>query len=137
VSGTSCSSPRTTPRTPRGALDEVRAAEAAAGRTGPRLRVIADLAVALDGARETAALACSPTELADLLVSLWTEGLDGPGCDPRPCRRPARDRRWRGARLQRHGVFRTAYEPATLRARLGLGARKDEVGTGAPDTVAV
>jgi alkanesulfonate monooxygenase SsuD/methylene tetrahydromethanopterin reductase-like flavin-dependent oxidoreductase (luciferase family) len=121
-----------------GALDEVRAAEAAAGRTGPRLRVIADLAVALDGARETAALACSPTELADLLVSLWTEGLDGARL--RPATLP-------GDLLaivdgvvpvlQRHGVFRTAYEPATLRARLGLGARKDEVGTGAPDTVAV
>jgi hypothetical protein len=39
--------------------------------------------------------------------------------------------------LQRHGVFRTAYGSATLRARLGLGARTDQVGNGAPDTVAV
>jgi len=121
-----------------GALDEVRAAEAAVGRTGPRLRVIADLAVALDGARETAALACTPAELADLLVSLWTEGLDGARLRPATLPGdllaivdgvvPA---------LQRHGVFRTAYGPATLRARLGLGGREDEVGTGAPDTVAV
>ena len=120
------------------ALDEVRAAEAAVGRTGPRLRVVADLAVALDGARGTAAVACSPTELADLLVSLWTEGLDGARLRPATLPNdllaivdgvvPA---------LQRHGVFRTAYGQATLRARLGLGAPSDQVGSGAPDTVAV
>ena len=121
-----------------GALDEVRAAESTVGRTGPRLRVVADIPVALDGARGTAALACSPTELADLLVSLWTEGLDGARLRPATLPGdllaivdgvvPA---------LQRHGVFRTAYGPATLRARLGLGARTDQVGNGAPDTVAV
>lgn len=120
------------------ALDEVRAAEAAVGRTGPRLRVVADLAVALDGARGTAAVACSPTELADLLVSLWTEGLDGARLRPATLPNdllaivdgvvPA---------LQRNGVFRTAYGQATLRARLGLGAPSDQVGSGAPDTVAV
>jgi len=130
--------------TPRGAtdvagvLDEVRAAEATVGRTGPRLRVIADIPVALDGARGTAALACSPTELADVLVSLWTEGLDGARLRPATLPGdllaivdgvvPA---------LQRHGVFRTAYGAATLRARLGLGGRTDQVGNGAPDTVAV
>ncbi len=121
-----------------GALDEVRAAESTVGRTGPRLRVVADIPVALDGARGTAALACSPTELADLLVSLWTEGLDGARLRPATLPGdllaivdgvvPA---------LQRHGVFRTAYGAATLRARLGLGARTDQVGNGAPDTVAV
>ena len=100
--------------------------------------MVADIAVALDGARGTAALACSPTELADLLVSLWTEGLDGARLRPATLPNdllaivdgvvPA---------LQRHGVFRTAYGPATLRDRLGLGVATDQLGTGAPDIVAV
>jgi alkanesulfonate monooxygenase SsuD/methylene tetrahydromethanopterin reductase-like flavin-dependent oxidoreductase (luciferase family) len=121
-----------------GALDELRAAESAVGRTGAAPRVLADVAVALDGPTETAAMACSPAELADLLVSLWAEGLDGARLRPATLPGdllaivdgvvPA---------LQHHGVFRTAYGPGTLRARLGLRDPSDQVGTGAPDTMAV
>ena len=131
--------------TPQGAADipailgEIRAAQHAVGRTLPPLRVLADLVVVLDTdadaahARlrrleehgplrsDAAVLAGTPTALADLLESWRDEGVDG--FRLRPAVLPTDlDAIVDGLvpELQRRGLFRTAYEPGTLRERFGL-----------------
>lgn len=120
-------------------LGEVRAAQRAVGRPGAPLKVLADLVVILDADAATAherrrrleavgplrsdaaVLAGTPTALADLLESWAEQGLDG--FRLRPAVLPTDldvivDRLV--PELQRRGLFRTAYEPGTLRERFGL-----------------
>jgi alkanesulfonate monooxygenase SsuD/methylene tetrahydromethanopterin reductase-like flavin-dependent oxidoreductase (luciferase family) len=131
--------------TPQGAADipailgEIRAAQHTVGRTQPALRVLADLVVVLDAdadaahARlrrleersplrsDAAMLAGTPTALADLLESWRDEGVDG--FRLRPAVLPTDlDAIVDGLvpELQERGMFRTAYEPGTLRERFGL-----------------
>ncbi|GAA4708215.1 LLM class flavin-dependent oxidoreductase [Pseudonocardia yuanmonensis] len=131
--------------TPQGAADipailgEIRAAQHTVGRTLPPLRVLADLVVVLDAdadaaharlrrleersplCSEAAVLAGTPTALADLLESWRDEGIDG--FRLRPAVLPTDlDAIVDGLvpELQRRGLFRTAYEPGTLRERVGL-----------------
>jgi alkanesulfonate monooxygenase SsuD/methylene tetrahydromethanopterin reductase-like flavin-dependent oxidoreductase (luciferase family) len=122
-----------------GILDEVRAAERAVGRTGPPLRVLADLVVTLEDDERTAVerrarldaaapltsdaaiRATTPARLADLLQAWHAEGLDG--FRLRPAVLPLDlDAIVDGLvpELQRRGLFRTGYEPGTLRERFGL-----------------
>jgi alkanesulfonate monooxygenase SsuD/methylene tetrahydromethanopterin reductase-like flavin-dependent oxidoreductase (luciferase family) len=133
-----------TPFDPAGAhaiLDEIRAAQAAAGRASETVHVVGDVAVFLDDDATAAAdrkgrldgLAGAPlrsdalvftgtaTQLADL-VQEWREGgLSGarlrPGVLPHDL---AQITRKLVPELQRRGVFRTAYEADTLRGLLGL-----------------
>lgn len=120
---------------------EVRAEEARAGRTGPPLRVLADLVVFLDddpgqAARRKARLdeldgeeyrsdaaivTATPAELADLLLAWREAGIAGyrlrPGAIPHDLEAIT------GRlvpELQRRHAFRTRYEEGTLRARFGL-----------------
>ncbi|GLW52101.1 LLM class flavin-dependent oxidoreductase [Kitasatospora phosalacinea] len=133
--------------TPRDADDaraivaEIRAAQRAAGRGAETVHVFADLVVLLEErpgaaaeqlARLDAAAGAEYTsdarvftgtsaELADLLVELAQAGLSG--FRLRPGRLPYDlERITRGLvpELQRRGLFRTAYEAATLRGLLGL-----------------
>jgi alkanesulfonate monooxygenase SsuD/methylene tetrahydromethanopterin reductase-like flavin-dependent oxidoreductase (luciferase family) len=122
--------------------DEVRAAEAAAGRAFGPLAVYADLVVfldeepgaaaarkarldALDGAEfatDCATFTGTAAELADLLLG-WraAAGLDGfrlrPGALPRDLVAITRSL---VPELRRRGAFRAGYAERTLRARLGL-----------------
>jgi alkanesulfonate monooxygenase SsuD/methylene tetrahydromethanopterin reductase-like flavin-dependent oxidoreductase (luciferase family) len=121
-------------------LGEVRAAQHAVGRSGLPLKVLADLVVIVDGdasvaherrrrleavnpLRSDAAVpAGTPSALADLLESWADQGLDG--FRLRPAVLPTDlDAIVDGLvpELQRRGLFRTAYEPGTLRERFGLG----------------
>ncbi|MGP0030849.1 MAG: LLM class flavin-dependent oxidoreductase [Acidimicrobiales bacterium] len=133
--------------TPQGADDvraivgAVRAHEETGGRTGPPLRVFADLVVFLDTDQESAAsrkarlddllgrayrsdatvFVGSADELADLMTDWKNEGIEGfrlrPGCIPHDLRAVT------GAlvaTLQHRSVFRRRSDPATLRSRLGL-----------------
>lgn len=120
-------------------IEQVRDAEHAVRRTGPRLRILADLVVLLDdtgsAARarlerldatdplctDSAVVATTPSALADMMVTWRRFGLDGyrliPAVLPDDLHRivdelvPA---------LQRRGAFRVAYGEPTLRSRLGL-----------------
>jgi alkanesulfonate monooxygenase SsuD/methylene tetrahydromethanopterin reductase-like flavin-dependent oxidoreductase (luciferase family) len=133
--------------TPHGAGDtarrlaDVRAAEVATGRQGEPLRVLADLVVflgpsaaeaaarrdrldALDGAPwqpDAPVFTGTAGELAEHLVGGLALGLDGyrlrPAVLPHDLVAIAGEL---VPALQRRGAFRTAYEPGTLRARLGL-----------------
>lgn len=122
-------------------LDEVREAEAAAGREGEPLRVLADVAVVLapttadararkarldelDGAEwqpDAAVFAGTPDELAGLLQAGGAAGLDGFRLRPavHDVDLPAVVDGLVPA-LQARGAFRPAYEPGSLRDRLGL-----------------
>ena len=120
---------------------DVRAAEETVSRAGPPLLVFADLNVLLDvrsgqaasrkrrlddldGAAwrsDAAIVTATPVELAELLADWHGRGVDGFRLRPGVLRHdlaaivdqlvPV---------LQRRGAFRTAYEPGTLRSRLGL-----------------
>ena len=124
-----------------GWVADIREAERFVGRTGEPLRIFADLVVylaatgteavarkaaldALDGRvdRSDAAIFMgTAAELADQLVAWRGRGLDGFRLRPAVIGRDLA-----GIvddlvpRLQRDAGFRTAYEPGTLRSRLGL-----------------
>ncbi|MGM0723668.1 MAG: LLM class flavin-dependent oxidoreductase [Actinomycetota bacterium] len=134
---------------------QVRAAEAAVGRTAPPLRVLGDVVVVLEATEraardrlarldaldplssDAAVLATTPAGLADTLLSWRRAGLDGYRL--RPAVLPTDlDAVVDGLvpELQARGAFRTAYGETTLRARFGLtrpvsryaaGARVDAV----------
>ncbi|MDL4771548.1 LLM class flavin-dependent oxidoreductase [Actinomadura xylanilytica] len=119
----------------RSIVGQVRAAEAAEGRTGAPLRVYGDLVVFLDAARkarldallgapcpsDAAVFTGTPGELADLMLDWRDAGLDG--FRLRPGALPDDLTAITGhvlPELRRRGAFRTAYGAATLRGRLGL-----------------
>ncbi|MBB2741803.1 UNVERIFIED_ORG: alkanesulfonate monooxygenase SsuD/methylene tetrahydromethanopterin reductase-like flavin-dependent oxidoreductase (luciferase family) [Microbispora rosea subsp. rosea] len=120
-------------------VERVRAAEAAVGRTEPPLRIFADLVVFLD-ARDAAGRKArlddldgaeldsdahvftgTPEELAGLLLEWREAGVDGfrlrPGELPHDL---VAITRALVPALQNAGAFRTAYDTADLRGRLGL-----------------
>ncbi|WP_448628401.1 LLM class flavin-dependent oxidoreductase [Geodermatophilus sp. URMC 64] len=122
-------------------LDEIRAAQTAAGRSEETVHVFGDVVVFLDDDATTATarrarldetageeyrsdalvFAGSPAELADLLVSWAEAGLTG--FRLRPATLPHDLRQITSGlvpELQRRGLFRTAYEATTLRGLLGL-----------------
>jgi len=122
-------------------LDEIRAAQAEAGRSEETVHVFGDVIVFLDddaaAARSRRArlddalgeeftsdaqvFAGSPSELVDLLLSWAEAGLTG--FRLRPATLPHDLRQITGSlvpELQRRGLFRTAYEAPTLRGLLGL-----------------
>jgi alkanesulfonate monooxygenase SsuD/methylene tetrahydromethanopterin reductase-like flavin-dependent oxidoreductase (luciferase family) len=125
----------------RAIVAEVRAAEAAVGRRGEPLRILADLVVfldaqpgaaqdrkdrldELDGAPYTsdaAVLAGTPEQAADLLLEWREAGLDGfrlrPGVLPADLASIAREL---VPVLHGRGAFRGAYQESTLRERFGL-----------------
>ncbi|KPH97213.1 luciferase family protein [Actinobacteria bacterium OK074] len=125
----------------RAVVDEIRAAQSAAGRADELLHVFGDLVVLLDDDRATAEarrarlddLAGAPyrgdariftgtaAELADLLQELASAGLTGFRLRPAVADHdlPAITRGL-VPELQRRGAFRTAYEADTLRGLLGL-----------------
>lgn len=133
--------------TPRDAADarailaEVRAEQAAAGRTDETVHVLGDVVVFLDDdataavdrkARLDALLGRelisdarifvgTPAELADLVLAWREAGLGGvrlrPGALPHDLEQITRGL---VPELQRRGAFRTAYEADTLRGLLGL-----------------
>jgi alkanesulfonate monooxygenase SsuD/methylene tetrahydromethanopterin reductase-like flavin-dependent oxidoreductase (luciferase family) len=133
--------------TPRGAgeigpvLEEIREAQAAAGRTDETVHVFGDLAVVLDESEQAAAdrlarldaVAGSPYEsdahlftgtpagLADLLADWHSAGLTGFRLRPAvlPDDLTAITRRL-VPELQRRGLFHERYEADTLRGLLGL-----------------
>ncbi|WP_169950953.1 LLM class flavin-dependent oxidoreductase [Microbispora sp. H11081] len=120
-------------------VESVRAAEAAAGRTEPPLRIFADLVVFLDahdaagrkarlddldGAElesDAHVFTGTPEELAALLLNWRDAGLAGfrlrPGVLPHDL---AAITRGLVPELQAAGAFRTAYDTGDLRGRLGL-----------------
>jgi alkanesulfonate monooxygenase SsuD/methylene tetrahydromethanopterin reductase-like flavin-dependent oxidoreductase (luciferase family) len=125
----------------RAILDEVRAEQAAAGRTGEPVRVLGDLVVFLDEdaaaavarkarlderagaepASDARVFAGTPDQLADLVLEWQAAGLAGVRLRPGG---HAHDlpliTRGLVPRLQRRSAFRTAYDAETLRARFGL-----------------
>ncbi|WP_460369999.1 LLM class flavin-dependent oxidoreductase, partial [Actinocorallia lasiicapitis] len=117
-------------------IGAVRAAERATGRTGPPLKVFADLLVLFDGAERKERLdrldgaeltsdalifTGSPVELADLLLDWRDAGYAGfrlrPGVLPLDLVTISRAL---VPELQRRGAYRTGYAETTLRERLGL-----------------
>lgn len=122
-------------------IAEVRAAEDSAERIGPPVQIWADLTVFADDERgaaaarrrrlddvagvpyqsDTALVAGTPAEIADLLLEWRTAGLDGfrlrPGTLPHDLERITRGL---VPELRRRGAFRAAYAEGTLRERLGL-----------------
>jgi alkanesulfonate monooxygenase SsuD/methylene tetrahydromethanopterin reductase-like flavin-dependent oxidoreductase (luciferase family) len=122
-------------------VGRVRAAETAVGRSGPALKVFADLLVFvdedagvaaerkarldhLDGAELTSdaeIFTGTPGELADLLLDWREAGLDGfrlrPGVLPYDLTGVTRGL---APELRRRGAFRADYQAATLRGHLGL-----------------
>lgn len=119
-------------------VGQVRAAESNVGRTGPPLRILADLVVFLgengadrksrlddiDGAAlvsDALVFTGTPESLADLLTGWHGTGLDGyrlrPGVLPHDLTAITR-----GVvpALQSRGAFRPAYDRSDLRGRLGL-----------------
>ena len=122
-------------------LAEIRAAQAAAGRSEDHLHVFGDLVVFLDGDEASArarrdrlderagaeyrsdatVFTGTPAGLADLLLDWQAAGLTGfrlrPGALPHDLTAITTGL---VPELQRRGVFRTAYEASTLRGLLGL-----------------
>jgi alkanesulfonate monooxygenase SsuD/methylene tetrahydromethanopterin reductase-like flavin-dependent oxidoreductase (luciferase family) len=122
-------------------LNTVSAHQDEAVRSGPRLRVFADLVVFLDDDTATArqrkerlddlegqalrsdafVFAGTAQDLADVMIEWHEAGVDGfrlrPGALPHDLEIIAHDL---VAVLQDRGVFRRHYEDLTLRARLGL-----------------
>ncbi|GIH20162.1 LLM class flavin-dependent oxidoreductase [Rugosimonospora africana] len=122
-------------------IDEIRRAEADAGRGGEPVRVVADLVVFLDEtttaaqdrkdrldelagagyASDAAIFTGTPAQLADLIGDWRAVGLAG--FRLRPAVLPhdlAQITRGLVPELQRRGAFRSAYHGDTLRTRLGL-----------------
>ena len=133
-----------TPHDPAGAaaiVAEIRAAQAAAGRSGQPLPVLADLVVFLGPDAATAQarrdrldersgreytsdahiFAGTASQLADLLLDWRQAGLSGfrlrPAVIPDDLEAITRDL---VPQLQRRGTFRTGYEASTLRGLLGM-----------------
>src|SRR3954454_10222073 len=122
-------------------VGEIRAAQAAAGRADETVHVFGDLVVVLDEHAATArarldrldeaagsplpsdaqVFTGTPAELADLLTEWAAAGLTGfrlrPATLPHDLRQVTTGL---VPELQRRGLFRTAYEAATLRGLLGL-----------------
>ncbi|WP_248962862.1 LLM class flavin-dependent oxidoreductase [Sphaerisporangium perillae] len=117
-------------------VGRVRAAEAAVGRSGPPLKILADLVVFLGGVDRKARLddldgaelvsdahvfVGTADRLAGLLLDWRDAGLDGyrlrPGVLPHDLTAITRVL---VPELQSRGAFRRAYETADLRGRLGL-----------------
>jgi alkanesulfonate monooxygenase SsuD/methylene tetrahydromethanopterin reductase-like flavin-dependent oxidoreductase (luciferase family) len=120
---------------------EIRGAQEAAGRAGQTVHVFAELVVFLDEDAPAAAarrarlderagseyrsdaliFTGTAAQLADLLQGWHQAGISGfrlrPAAIPRDLTAITRGL---VPELQRRGAFRRAYEPATLRARLGL-----------------
>ncbi|MER7187837.1 LLM class flavin-dependent oxidoreductase [Streptomyces hyaluromycini] len=125
----------------RATVEEIRTAQAAAGRADQKVHVFADVVVFLDGTPGRAAerkarldaahgdaytsdahiAVGTPAELADLLLEWQGAGLSGfrlrPGALPHDLTAITREL---VPELQSRGVFRTAYEAGTLRELLGL-----------------
>jgi alkanesulfonate monooxygenase SsuD/methylene tetrahydromethanopterin reductase-like flavin-dependent oxidoreductase (luciferase family) len=125
----------------RAILAEVRAEQAAAGRTDETVHVLGDVVVFLDDDATAAAdrkarldallgrelisdariFVGTPAELADLVLAWREAGLGGvrlrPGGLPHDLEQITRGL---VPELQRRGAFRTAYEADTLRGLLGL-----------------
>jgi alkanesulfonate monooxygenase SsuD/methylene tetrahydromethanopterin reductase-like flavin-dependent oxidoreductase (luciferase family) len=125
----------------RAIVAEVRAAEAAVGRRGEPLRILADLVVFLDAqpgaaqdrknrldeldgtpyTSDAAVLAGTPEQAADLLLEWREAGLDGfrlrPGVLPADLASIAREL---VPVLHGRGAFRGTYQEPTLRERFGL-----------------
>jgi alkanesulfonate monooxygenase SsuD/methylene tetrahydromethanopterin reductase-like flavin-dependent oxidoreductase (luciferase family) len=133
-----------TPHDPAGAaaiVAEIRAAQAAAGRSGQPLPVLADLVVFLGPDAATAQarrdrldersgreytsdahiFAGTASQLADLLLDWRQAGLSGfrlrPAVIPDDLEAITREL---VPQLQRRGTFRTGYEASTLRGLLGM-----------------
>jgi alkanesulfonate monooxygenase SsuD/methylene tetrahydromethanopterin reductase-like flavin-dependent oxidoreductase (luciferase family) len=122
-------------------VSEIRAHEAAEGRSDPPLRIFADAVVFLDEDAPTAQnrkqrfddldgkplrsdaliFVGTPADLAELMVAWQAAGIDGfrlrPGAMPHDLEMITHE--VVGA-LQDRSAFRHHYEDATLRARLGL-----------------
>ncbi|MGW4638988.1 LLM class flavin-dependent oxidoreductase [Sphaerisporangium sp. NPDC004334] len=121
-------------------VGRVRTAEAAVGRTGPALRILADIVVFLEGPgagpgrkerlddldgaeleSDAFVFSGTPEALADLLLAWREAGLDGyrlrPGVLPHDLTAITRGL---VPELRARGAFRGAYETADLRGRLGL-----------------
>jgi alkanesulfonate monooxygenase SsuD/methylene tetrahydromethanopterin reductase-like flavin-dependent oxidoreductase (luciferase family) len=134
----------TTPLTTEGAADlvsTVRSHEVAASRSGPPLRIFADIVAFLDGDVATArarkdrldelngrpyrsdalVYVGTPDGLADLLLEWHSAGIEGfrlrPGAIPHDLEAVTRDL---VGVLQDRSSFRTRYEESTLRERLAL-----------------
>ncbi|WP_329139788.1 LLM class flavin-dependent oxidoreductase [Streptomyces sp. NBC_01476] len=151
--------------TPRDAEDaraiiaEIRAGQDEAGRAGETVHVFADLVVLLDDTDEAAAargarlderagaaytsdalvFAGTPAGLADLLEQWQAAGITGfrlrPAAVPHDLEQITRHL---VPELRRRGLFRTAYEAATLRGLLGLPRPANRYATAsAPTTSAV
>jgi alkanesulfonate monooxygenase SsuD/methylene tetrahydromethanopterin reductase-like flavin-dependent oxidoreductase (luciferase family) len=125
----------------RAIVAEIRAAQADAGRARDTIHIFADLVVFLDerdtpgGARkarldqlagreyesDAAIFTGTAAKLADVLQEWQQAGLSGfrlrPGAIPGDLEAISRSL---VPELQRRGAFRTAYEPGSLRGRLGL-----------------
>ncbi|WP_369215474.1 LLM class flavin-dependent oxidoreductase [Streptomyces flavofungini] len=125
----------------RAAVDEIRAAQDAAGRAGERLHVFADLVVFLDTEQAAAedrkarldglaespytsdaeVFTGTPAQLADLLTAWQRAGLSGFRLRPGVLGHDlAQITRGLAPELRRRGAFRDAYEADTLRGLLGL-----------------
>ncbi|MFJ6658982.1 LLM class flavin-dependent oxidoreductase [Streptomyces sp. NPDC091377] len=128
----------------RATVEEIRAAQSAAGRAEQTVHVFADLVVFLDSAPGRAAarkarldeahgsaytsdaevFVGTPADLADLLLAWQRSGISG--FRLRPAALPhdlSAVTRLLVPELQRRGAFRTAYEADTLRGLLGLPVR--------------
>ncbi len=125
----------------RAIVAEIRAAQADAGRARDTIHIFADLVVFLDerdtpgGARkarldelagreyesDAATFTGTAAQLADVLQEWQQAGLSGfrlrPGAIPGDLEAISRSL---VPELQRRGAFRTAYQPGSLRRRLGL-----------------
>jgi alkanesulfonate monooxygenase SsuD/methylene tetrahydromethanopterin reductase-like flavin-dependent oxidoreductase (luciferase family) len=122
-------------------IEEIRAEALRAGRADEGIHVLADLVVFLDGspaaaegrkarlderageeyASDAEIFVGTPAQLADLMEAWLASGLSGfrlrPGAIPHDLEAITRQL---VPELQRRNAFRTAYEPGTLRDRLGL-----------------
>jgi alkanesulfonate monooxygenase SsuD/methylene tetrahydromethanopterin reductase-like flavin-dependent oxidoreductase (luciferase family) len=134
----------------RGLVDTVRQHEQAVSRSGPPLRIFADLVVFLDDDAPTArarkdrldaadgrvtrydaaVFTGTPAELAEVLLEWQAAGIEGfrlrPGAIPHDLRHITH-----GVvrALQDRSAFRTRYEESTLRARLGLPQMRNRYAT--------
>lgn len=134
-------------------VGDIRQAEVDVARTGPPLRILADLVVFLDDSAQAARdrradldrldghpwrtdcaiVTASPAELADLLLAWAGEGLDGFRIRPAVIGHDL-DRFVDEVvpRLQAAGAFRTAYAEDTLRPRFGLDRPANRYATVTP-----
>ncbi|MGY1496031.1 LLM class flavin-dependent oxidoreductase [Streptomyces sp. QTS52] len=142
----------------RAIVEEIRAEQSAAGRSGELLHVFGDLVVFLDDTEAAATsrrerldglagyaytsdariFAGTPAQLADLLEELASAGLSGFRLRPSVAGHdlPAITRKL-VPELQRRGLFRQAYEADTLRGLLGLSRPANRYATTATASAAV